>query len=64
MWFTPWTGHTAQYGYHGLTTLTANSFTIAALANLTYTTTQALRRPKPALHNSDPLVPAVAEAAA
>lgn len=62
MWFTPWTGHTAQYGYHGLTTLTANSFTIAALAYLTYTTTQALHRPKTALHYSDPLVPVMAEA--
>ena len=34
MWWTPHPGDNAQYGFHGLTTLTANCFMLAGLAFL------------------------------
>jgi len=43
MWWTPWTGHVAQYGFHGLTTLVANSFLIAGVAFLAYMAVQTFR---------------------
>ncbi len=36
MWWTPWSWTTSEYGFHGLTTLTANCFLIAGLAFLGY----------------------------
>jgi Glycosyltransferase family 87 len=35
MWWTPHPGNNAQYGFHGLTTLTANCFMLAGVAFLT-----------------------------
>ncbi len=32
MWWTPWSGHSSQFGFHGLLTLIANCFLIAGLA--------------------------------
>jgi alpha-1,2-mannosyltransferase len=43
MWFTPWHGHTAQYGWHSLRTLTANGFLLAGLAYLTWSTAATFR---------------------
>lgn len=54
MWFTPWTGHTAQYGFHWATTLAANSFLIAGLTWITWITIHTWR-PQPA--NDHPGLP-------
>jgi hypothetical protein len=64
MWYTPWTGHTAQYGFHWADTLAANSFLIAGLAFLTWTTIHTWRRPHPATNQPDVLVPIMDEATA
>ncbi len=62
MWFTPWAGDTAQLGFHGATTLAANSFLLAGLAYLTYMTIRTWR-PQPA-SPPDLLVPIMDEATA
>ena len=53
MWWTPHPGDNAQYGFHGLTTVTANSFMLAGLGFLAFMAGQAWRtrpgrRPSPA----------------
>ena len=49
MWWTPHAGSNAQYGFHGLTTLTANCFMLAGIGFLAYTACYAWRqRPRPA----------------
>jgi hypothetical protein len=45
MWFTPHAGRGSQYGFHWLTTLTANCFLLAGLAFLIYMACCAWRRP-------------------
>jgi hypothetical protein len=63
MWFTPWTGDTAQYGFHWASTLAANSFLIAGLAYLTWMTIHTWR-PQPAKDRTGLLVPIMDEATA
>jgi hypothetical protein len=36
MWWTPWSGHSGQLGFHGLLTLIANCFLISGLAFIAY----------------------------
>jgi Glycosyltransferase family 87 len=48
MWYTPWAGDSAQYGFHWADTLTANSFLIAGLTYLTWTTIHTWHHPQPA----------------
>jgi hypothetical protein len=62
MWFTPWAGDSAQYGFHWATTLLANSFLIAGLTYLTYMTIRTWR-PQPA-SQPDLLVPIMDKATA
>lgn len=46
MWFTPHAGRGSQYGFHWLTTLTANCFLLAGLAFLVYMAWYAWRGPR------------------
>ncbi len=54
MWFTPWHGGTAEYGFHWLVTLVANCFLLAGLAFLAYAGWRAYRLHK---RNGDQITP-------
>jgi Glycosyltransferase family 87 len=53
MWWTPWSWTTAEYGFHGLVTLTANCFLIAGLAFLAYMSVCAWRPGSPRSDSHD-----------
>jgi alpha-1,2-mannosyltransferase len=64
MWFTPWHGDSAEYRWHGLTTVVANSFLLAGLAYLTWTAWATWRERASAMgENQWRLRPAPADAA-